>query len=316
MSRLSQYSQPLKKTIVLGLSIALVAGAALVTIKPERAAAASPTTINQTTSSAIYNKFERYVKNASTLATARNYLINNIGRVSVSQATIMTLHLENAQKAQLDAFSEKWYPENIQKIINQAYQQKGDSFPGLLSVVKDSKTRALLIETRDKGYKLKTSEGMYYPVMHYQGFQQFKSHVKKDIAVYIDVMAVESNNPMMNDGAIVIGWDEVIDRALQIEDFLKNYPNSNRGAVIRNEFSYMKSRVFYGASNTPVYDSADGKVLKLETEVREAYEAAIAKDTGGSKLIESLEQLLDLLDGTDGVRTKEVDTFLEQVVEN
>lgn len=314
MSRLSHYSQPLKKTLVLALSIAVITGAAMVSVKPERAAAASPTTINQAASSAIYNKFERYVKNASSLAAARNYLINNIGRVTVSQATIMTLHLENAQKAHLNAFSEKWYPENIQKIIGQAYQKKGDSFPGLLSVVKDSKTRALLIETRDKGYKLETSEGMYYPVMHYQGFKQFKSYIKKDIAAYIDLMAVESNDPMMNDGAIVIGWDEVIDRALLVEDFLEKYPTSNRAAVIRNEYSYMKSRVFYGASNTPAYDSEDGKTLTIDADVRKAYEAAIDKGTSNSELIQSLEQLIELLNSSNGVRTKEVDRFLEKVV--
>lgn len=49
----------------------------------------------------VYNQFQRYVQNSSSLAQARNYLINHMDEVDNWTATRMTLQLENAQKSHL-----------------------------------------------------------------------------------------------------------------------------------------------------------------------------------------------------------------------
>ncbi|WP_042161688.1 hypothetical protein [Paenibacillus gorillae] len=319
MKAFNQPHQLLKKTLVLGLALSLTAGTAVIAKSPLHAAAASATasgTVNASVAASIYKQFEKYVSKPATLAKARAYLINNINRVSKTQATIMTLHLENAQLAHLPAFSEKLYPQNIQKEIDKAYRKKGISLDALIGATTDAKTKALLIEARDKGYKLETSEGMYYPVMHYQSFKQFQSHINKDIASYIDLMAVASNSPVAFDGAIVIGWDELISRTVALETFLKQYPKSNRATVIKEHFQLLKSRTFYGASNTPVYDSFGPKgETAINPKVRAAYEAAVKKGNGGSVFLSSIQSLLKLLDGSNNLQTAEINRFLEKQVQ-
>ncbi|MUT68720.1 hypothetical protein [Paenibacillus sp. NEAU-GSW1] len=306
------------KSVFLGLALTLTAGTAQAAITPDGAsAAAQKSAVSAAEGSAVYKKFEHYVSKPASLATARNYLINHIREVSKSEATVMTLHLENAQKAHLAAFSEKIYAERIQQALDKAYQDNGYSIEGLMHATTDKAAKALLIEARDKGYKLEASEGLYYPVMHYQGFKQFRSYINKDIAAYIDLMAVDSNSPIMFDAAIVVSWDELIKRAIAMEVFLKQYPKSNRATAVKQLFAMTQAAVLYGANNTPAYDaySESGDKISIDPEVRAAYESAVETDKTDSTLAARLEKLLALLDETDNVFTAEVEQLLEHFMQ-
>ncbi|WP_379127127.1 hypothetical protein [Paenibacillus sp. sgz500958] len=297
-----------KTRLALGFTIILSVVTFITSVGINPTAAAVTTQEN----SAVYRQFQQYLKNPATLAQARKYLINHIDEVSVWNATVMTLHLENAQKAQLAAFAEKIYSQDVQIAIEEAAKKKDLTYTGLLSVIKDPKIRAILVESRDKGYKIRNSEGMSYPVMNYEGFKVLKPFITKDIAEYINIMARESSRPSMSDAAVVISWEELISRALAQEVFVKTYPNSNRTAVMKQEYGYSLSRVFYGSSNTPAYDSADGgKTGKLDPELRQAYEEALKNGTGSSSLLAAIEGLLKLLDTTGDVLTPDVEKYLE-----
>ncbi|MEI2394565.1 MULTISPECIES: hypothetical protein [Paenibacillus] len=138
----------------------------------------------------------------------------------------------------------------------------------------------MLIELRDTGYKIETSEGMYYPIMHYEGFKAFKPYIAKDIAAYMDLMATESNRPATYDAGIVITWDEIIARAVIMEDFVQNYPKFNRVSVVQTELGYAVSRTFYGTDNTPAYDYEDEAV---DPALKKAYENVLLEGPGDSR---------------------------------
>lgn len=293
----------LKKGALLGLAIALGSGAVATTVGTQSAYAATAPN-----SSAVYKQFQKYLQQPSQLIQARNYLINHIDEAGVWYATLMTLQLENAQKAELSDFADKLYPDNVQKAIGTAFSKNGLTYTGLLKAIKDPKIRVILIEGRDKGYKMQTTEGMYYPVMHYEGYKGFKPYIKQDIASYIDIMAKESNRPSTNDAAISISWDEVISRTLAMESFVQKYPTSNRIATVKKELTYAVSRLFYGTDNTPAYDY-DQK--RLDPELRQAYEDALNKGIGNSKLLATIKKLLAMLDSTENEFTPAVEKFLK-----
>jgi len=309
MKTIHNHSPKWTRGMLLGLSIALGTGTGMLTVHPSSVQAES---VRAQTSAAVYNQFEKLVKNPASLAQARNYLINHIDEAGVWRGTVMTLHLENAQKAYLNTFSEKMYPEKVQMAIDVAYKAKKYdrsqiTYTYLLSVIKDSTTRAVLIEARDKGFKVETSEGMYYPVMHYEGFKVFKPYIQKDIAAYIDIMAKESNSPTMFDAAIVISWDELISRALENEAFLAEYPTSNRTTIIK--LNLYVGGLFYGSSNTPAYGY--DKPTRIDPDLRKAYDSALSKGTGNSRILKSIEGLVKLLDKSNNVLTAEVETYIQ-----
>lgn len=258
----------------------------------------------------IYNQFQQYVQKPSTLAQARNYLINHIDEVDTWTATRMTLQLENALKAHLAVYSEKVFPDNVQKAMNSAFtQNKSLTYTSLLNTIKDSKIRSVLMEGRDKGYKMETSEGMYYPVMHYEGFKIFKPYITKDIAAYIDIMATESNHPSIFDGAVMISWTELMNRALALEEFVTKYPSSNRTAVIQKELLVATSLLLHGSNNTPAYDY---DALVIEPELRQAYGDAIKNGPGNSRILAILEKLLSMLDTTNNRLTPDIEKFIKE----
>lgn len=312
-----------RRNTLLGLAVALgtIGSAEIAAITVSAEAAAPAVTASADQGLAVYNQFERYLKNAamtpSSLIQARNYLLNHIKQTDSWRATVMVLHLENAQKARLAAFSEKIYPERVQKIIDAAYRKggtdKGLTYTSLLNQVTDTSVKALLTELFGYGYKLETSEGMYYPVMNYEGFKPFKAYTSKDIAAYIDLMAIESNRPALSDAAIVITWNELIRRALNMEKFVSQYPSSNRNAAVKDLLKLRTLFVFYGASNTPAYSYGDnGEPTLIDPELKRAYEDVITNGTGNSQILKDIQTLQGILDKNGGQWDTDVGAFLKK----
>lgn len=311
--------EQVKRTLLLGFSITLAAGAIGSSSLDKVYAQTSnvrTATITAASSADVVRTFESYIKQPSKLAAARQYLIKNIGKVNPAKATVMVLHLENAQKSQLNAVSESFYSEHIQKVLDTAYRSKKDlSYSRLLGLIKDSKTRSFLLKARDQGYKLATGEGMYYLTMDYEGFKPFRSYVTKDIAAYIDLMALETNKPALSDAAIAISWDELIKRSLVMEAFLKKYPGSNRAKAVALTYQGLKFNIFRGSSNTPAYkENSKHELTTLLPHVRKAYEAAVEQGVKDSKLLASIKQVLKLLESSDGKWSKELDRYLQKLL--
>ncbi|WP_052755996.1 hypothetical protein [Paenibacillus durus] len=318
MKTLLATSAKIKRGALLGLAIALGSGVGAAALAPS-VSAASAVTAEQSLS--VYNQFQKYLKNSvktpTSLIQARNYLLNNIKRADSWRATVMVLQLENAQKARLNAFSEKFFPEKVQKAIDAAVRknglQTGLTYSSLLNTIRDPGVRAILTESYGYGYKLETSEGMYYPVMHYEGFKFFKPYIGKDIAAYIDLMAADSNKPALSDAAIVITWDELINRALALESFVKQYPKSNRTAAVKDKLQLMEMFVFYGSNNTPAYEyGTSGQPTTIDPKLRQAYEKAVQNGTGDSRILKTIKSVLGLLDASGNRWNGNIEKFLQE----
>ncbi|UPK41810.1 hypothetical protein [Paenibacillus pabuli] len=273
-------------------------------------------------SKAVYHQFQIYWKNAakstSSLIQARKYLLNHIDEVSPWQATLMTLQLENLQKIRLADLDQQMYTERFQKVLEEAhsnigYEQKL-TYSYLLKVIKDPAVRKLLQEAADLGFKLETSEGLYYPIINYEVYKKFQPYVKPDIVAYIDIMAAESNQPTTSDAAFMITWDELIRRTLEKEAFLNNFPNSNRTSAV--DSSLYVSYLFYGSDNSPAYDwYTEEEIRTVDTEVKKAYEKVVANREPNSKsiLLDTVEKILHLLDESNDELTPEIKEIIEYV---
>ncbi|MGC5773145.1 hypothetical protein [Paenibacillus pabuli] len=273
-------------------------------------------------SKAVYHQFQMYWKNAihstSSLVQARKYLLNHIDEVGPWQATLMTLQLENLQKVKLADLDQKMYTELFQHVLSEAHSKIGYeqqlTYSRLLREIKDPAVRKLLQEASDLGFKLETSEGMYYPIINYEMYKKFQPYVKPDIVAYIDIMAAESNQPTTSDAALIITWNELIHRTLEKEAFLNNFPSSNRTSAVQN--SLYVSYLFYGSDNSPAYDwYTEEEIRTIDPEVKRAYEKAVAMREPNTKsvLLDTVEKILHLLDESNDELTPEIKEIIEQV---
>ncbi|MGN7413505.1 hypothetical protein [Paenibacillus sp. SAF-068] len=273
-------------------------------------------------SKAVYHQFQTYrteaVKSTQSLVKARKYLMNHIDKVSPWQATLMTLQLENMQNVKLADLEYQMYTEQFQQALSQAHEQLGYeqklTYSRLLKEIKDPAVKKILQEASDLGFKLETSEGLYYPIINYEIYQKFKPFVKADIAAYINIMATESNQMTTADAGIIIPWNELIQRTLEKEAFLNNFPNSNRTTVVK-QWLFVEY-LFYGSDNTPAYDwYTDEEIRTIDPEVKKAYEKALAKREPHTEsiLLDAMEKISLVLNQNNDELTPEVRAIIESV---
>lgn len=300
-----------KRFIVLGCSIMLVSGTGLAIEVPQQAYA-----LQAEKQTNVYNHFQSLIRKPSTLGQARKYLINHIDEAGRWHATVMVLQLENALKAELDRSRERLYTEEFRQAMDAAYLKGGLTYTALLKNITNKKLYTQLVTYRDEGFAIRTSEGVYYPVIHYEGFKLFKPYVNNDIAAYIDIMATESNKGTITDAALAISWKELLSRALEMEKFMDSYQVSNRREAVKLKLWGAKARLLYGSSNTPAYDNTEyGGQAVLDSELRQAYEDAVANGTGSSSLLQMIEQLLKLLDNNGDQLTEGVQSYIDRYLE-
>lgn len=261
----------------------------------------------------IFVNFETWVAQPESLDHALDYLLNNIDEVAAREATLMTLHLENAQQAYLPTIQERIFPEDVQAEINAAYSATGSlTYTALLGYIDDADTLSALTNARDTGYKIMTSEGMYYPAINYITYMRFRPYVTADIYDYINCKVKETYYPAMNDGALAISWIQLLDRAVSAEQFLKDYPNSNRAAEIQAHYRNLVLTVFYGLNNTPLFDY-ETRIINAD-----ALDAYVRGTTNmadsGSAVIATLTRFLEVVSAADYRATAEVDAFLKENV--
>lgn len=279
---------------------------------------AAPVPASQT----VYHQYQIYWKNAvkstHSLIQARKYLLNHIDEVGPWQATLMTLQLENLQRIKLADLDQKMYTELFQSVLSQAHSNIGYeqqlTYSRLLKEIKHPTVLKLLQEASDMGFKLETSEGLYYPIINYEVYKKFQPYVNPDIVAYIDIMAAESNQATTSDAAFVITWDELIRRTLEKEAFLNNFPSSNRASAVKN--SLYVGYLFYGSDNSPAYDwYTEEEIRTIDPVVKKAYQKAVASRELNTKsvLLDTVEKILHFLDDSNDELTPEIKEITDHV---
>ncbi|MDR0266622.1 hypothetical protein [Paenibacillus sp.] len=259
---------------------------------------------------AIYNQMMILLKSPAKQAEAISYLEKKICRVTPSQASTMVLKLEDAEKANLDAWNNKFYKDSVQSKLMKL-MKAGDDLTTLINKTSDKSLKSLFKGARDSGYRLETSEGMFYLVLDYPRFQKVRPFMTDDIKSYIDIMTTETKKTFANDAALSIGWTEVTKRALSQEVFLKSFPSSSRAVQVKLLYKQYLNTSLYGLNNTPLFDY-DTK--KVDAKAKAAFEAAISKgNPSKSSYLKTLKDFLDVLQKNHDTLTPEVEKYRKSV---
>lgn len=220
----------------------------------------------------IFEEFNTLVKNNSSLADLLSFINKNISQTEKQNASDMLAVFEDLQKNYLTKLSEKYYnDEGMQSKISKLY--KADFDINKLDSIEDTKVKALLTETRESGYKVDTAEGMFYPVINYEIYKKYSDYAAQDMKDYIDIMAAESNKAPAKDAALVISWDEMVNRAANQQKFIAQYKDSKKLQDVKNLYKKYITFTYLGLNNTPLFDY-NTKVMVPEA--KKAYGAAMA----------------------------------------
>ncbi|GAS83698.1 hypothetical protein [Paenibacillus amylolyticus] len=299
------------RTFITATAIVMLLQTTVAPLSGVAAAASSSTDTKVTTASSttIYKTFQSMLYKKNGLPAADTYLESHINQVTTHHATLMVLQLENARNKALTAMTDRLLVPNVQDKMIKAYKWN-DSFTQLMSRTNDASLRALLQQARDSGYRLVMLEGSLYPIMNYMAFQKYISYMKPDIKQYINIMAVETSNLAADDGALVIGYQEILNRAMNQERFLNEYPKSNRVKQVNNLINNYTLYTFYGLNNTPLFDY---ETNKMTTNAQKGYKAVLQRNSSeDSAFLTKLQKFMDIVTDAKFEKTTAVEKWLEQ----
>ena len=292
----------LKKLALLILCLSLVVAAGCTTKK--QAGFGTP---EEPMANTVMNDFHSLTQKDSSVEEVANFIKNNIANVSKEDASKMVDEFEKIQKNKLPQFENMFNEDVMQNKMNSEYKAIAAQ-----SDIKDTQLKELLVKTKNSGYKVETAEGMFFPIIDYGFYKNFSSQVTPDMKDYIDIMAVESDKVPAKDAAIVIGWDEVLKRALNQEKFINTHRVSVKVGEVKQLYKKYFTFTLYGANNTPLF-SYDTKTLNPKA--KEAYLSAVA-NTGDSELLKTLSEYLDLVKDNSDKLTNQVEEYRDNVIKN
>lgn len=260
--------------------------------------------INQAEQKALLNEFNALVENNSgDPVKIKKFVDSNITKLSPEHASQMLIRLEKAQQDFLPEFETNFFSDSVARKFFEAYKTGTDI--NNMQSVQDEELKQLLAQTKAAGYKVDTAEGMFYPIIDYRQYQDYNTLVKPDIKAYLDLMAVESNNPPAKDAALVIGWDEILSRALKQEQFINSFPSSVKLADVQKLYERYVQFCLMGVNNTPLFAYED---KKMSSEAKTSY-AKVLAESKPSKLTEIVQGLLDIAEQNNNQLTTAVENY-------
>lgn len=240
------------------------------------------------------------------------FMEKNIASVSRDDAAKMLVELERSQRDCLAELEENYYGgSNVQESLGKIYKPGFDL--NKIGDIQDEELKSLLEETGKMGYKIETEEGMFFPIMNYEYLKKFSPYASDDIKEFIDIMAVETNKVSAKDAALVISWNEVVERALAQEAYIRKYGSSSKAEEVKGLYNKYRTFMLFGLNNTPLFSYDSSKAM--DKEAKEAYLEAV-KDNEDSELIKLLGDYMKVVEKAGYKLTDEVDKFRKDAAEN
>lgn len=256
----------------------------------------------------VMSDFSHLMANNPKVSEVVQFIEENGSTLSPQNVSVMILALEDLQINNLPTFEQNFTSsEELQAKLMDIF--KGDT--SKIENITDPEIKTLLEETKNSGYKIETAEGFYFPIIDYQFYKTFSSQATEEIQNYIEIMSIESNQVPAKDGALVINWDEIVDRALKQEAFLKEYPNSKRLNEVTELYKRYEMFTFFGLDNTPLFSY---ETKEIDPEAKAAFLDAVSREIE-SDYTGMLDRFLEVLAKNNDTLTDEVDVFRKDLTD-
>ncbi|NLY90021.1 MAG: hypothetical protein GX081_00235 [Firmicutes bacterium] len=244
-----------------------------------------------------------------TVAQVIAYVDKHIKEVSPAKAGQLVLGLEQVQKEKLSAWQRLYEDNTLQQKMAEVYQRNWALED--LTKAEDGTIRRVVEKTVANGYKVETAEGMFFPVIDYTLYRKYYKALAADLSAYFDLMAVESEKAPVKDAALMISWEEVLERAERQKRFIEGYSSSTQVELVRELLARYVAFALFGCNNTPLFSY---ETKEMDPEAKQAYLAYVTEETTG-EFSQLIKDYLQVLNAYDYRLTAEVDAFRQQAVQ-
>ena len=149
-------------------------------------------------------------------------------------------------------------------------------------------------------------------VINYEIYKDYIQNANADIKEYFEIMMVESNNRFAKDAALLISYDEVLNRGLRTEGFLTSYKDSIKYINILSLYNRYETIALYGLNNTPLFHYES---KKMDETAKLSYQNFVDKNKD-SELGKILAEFLSLSSENNDILNDKLEGFRNSVSES
>lgn len=231
-----------------------------------------------------------------------HFIDENIQMVSDDGALEMVEELEKIQESYIEFYSDELF-KNDRQVVLSRISDKGNVDINKIDTIEDEELKKLLNILLEGKYKLANIEGTFYPVIDYGKFKEYDKYLPEEMIGYIEIKNIEEENPFLIGNSLVITWDELSERIIVVEEYLKKYPDAVKieemlrlyGEYLLAYLQGVKDTLNYDYETKVVYDDVINSYKKLVSENKDS----ITKDI--------VERYLELLGENNNKINEEVE---------
>src|SRR5699024_9859039 len=231
-----------------------------------------------------------------------HFIDENISVVSKDGALEMIEKFEKIQESYIEFYSDELFKDDRQVVLNRV-SDKGKLDMDKINSIEDEEFKKFLDTLLEGKYKLSNIEGAFYPVIDYSKYKEYNKYLPEEMVGYIEIKNIEEENPFLIGTSLVITWDELGDRIIAVEEYLRKYPDTVKiedmlklyGDYLLIYLQGVKDTQNYDYDTKVVYDDVIASYKKLVSENKNS----ITKDI--------VEKYLEVLEENENKMNEEVE---------
>ncbi|MCT4606303.1 MAG: hypothetical protein N4A64_09420 [Marinisporobacter sp.] len=205
------------------------------------------------------------------------FIDKKIAIVSEENGDKMLQGLEKVQKRYQNEYTDSLIEDDLVR-QNQLHKIFGYKFDQRkVENIGDEDLKALVVEILKGGYQFITLEGSFYPIIDYGVLRKYTPYVSDEMRAYIKVVSKESDHLTWNGARMNISWNELGNRALEAERYLRKYPEGMMKNEIANLYMMYMDSFMNGSENMPLLDPDTNQ---LNDKILNSYKDLIANNEG------------------------------------
>lgn len=208
----------------------------------------------------LIKQFNDIVNSDNEPYTLIQFVDEHIKDASEEEAVVMILLLEEVQEKYIQIYTDELFMEDNQMELLKLSGSEQFFRESKIEEIKNANLKELVEKIVNGKYKMINMEGAFYPTIDYEALKVYADYLPDDLKDYIEIKSSDSNRPVILDAEITVPFEELAERVVKVENYLKQHPESIKREEVLRIYGHYLRLYLEGSANTPIYDYETNKI--------------------------------------------------------
>lgn len=243
-----------------------------------------------------------------------SFIDSNLDKLSELEGDIVIDGLERKLQNNIEATTDKIMELDKDNELLVIDGEKASFLEESISKIKNEELKTEVKKAYNNMYKLVNLEGQFYPIIDYSKLEKYNEYLTDEWIDYLAIMAMDSEDLPLVDGALRISFDELAKRLFVTENYLNSYVEGQRQKEMLELYENKINVYLKGAPNTPIADR-DTNIITAEVLASYGETANVENYMTSHIIFKYLEFIKENKNVIDDHVLDEADRLIEEVME-